>query len=190
MGRRAQQLPSLQRALELAPDNPDCLAALAHYHRLRGEVEPAERYAREALQLRADHPGAIVTMGHLLLRRGDLQGAREHAIWALRENANDVAALYLMSAVKARSNPFMGLWWRYNSWMSELGPTRSIIVLLGMFVLYRVVVIASNQHGHEALAQAIEWAWLGFVVYSFAGPQIFRRSLEKELEQVKLSRDF
>ncbi|MDP3844837.1 MAG: tetratricopeptide repeat protein [Pseudomonas sp.] len=190
LGRRAQQLPYLLRALELAPDDPDCLAAMAEFYRRGGEVEQAENFARQALQQHAAHSGAIVTLGHLLLRRGEVQAAREHATWALGEDANDIAALYLISAVKARSNPLMGLWWRYNSWMSELGPTHSIIVLLVMFVVYRVAVIAAGQHGHIMLSQVIQWGWLAFVIYSFAGPQIFKRSLAKELEQVKLSRDF
>jgi tetratricopeptide (TPR) repeat protein len=190
MGKRAQQLPFLQRALELAPDDPDCLAALAEFYRRNGEVDKAEHFARQALQLHAGHSGAIVTLGHLLLRRGEVQAAREHAIWALGQDANDVAALYLISAVKARSNPLLGLWWRYNSWMSDLGPTRSIVVLLAMFVVYRVVVIFAGQHGQPMVAEGVQWAWLAFVLYSFAGPQIFKRSLAKELEQVKLSRDF
>lgn len=188
--RQKEQFASLQRAVELAPDDPNCLAALAGYYRQRGDVQQAERFARETLQLQPNHHQAVVIMGHLLLRRGETEAAREHAIWVLREDANDVSALYLLSAVKAHTNPFLGLWWRYNSWMSELGPTRAIIVLLGMFVLYRVVVIATTQQGYAHTAEVIGWVWMGFVIYSFAGPQIFRRSLEKELAQVKLSKDF
>lgn len=189
-GKPTEQFSALSRALELEPESPDSLADLAEYHRHRGDFSRAEHFASQALQVRADHRGAIVTMGHLLLRSGQLEAARDHAVWALQQDSNDVSALYLMSAIKARSNPFMGLWWRYNSWMAELGPTRSIIVLLVMFVVYRVAVIGTTQQGYAQVAQAIEWLWLGLVAYSFAGPQIFKRSLDKELARVELSKDF
>ncbi|WP_155296014.1 hypothetical protein [Pseudomonas gelidaquae] len=39
-------------------------------------------------------------------------------------------------------------------------------------------------------AQMIDWVWLAFAAYTFAAPQIFRRLLEKELAQVKLSKEF
>ncbi len=107
-----------------------------------------------------------------------------------RENANDRAALHLLTAVKARSSLFLGAWWRFNSWMSERSASRAIVVLLLMFVVYRVVVITLTAQGYPQVAQVIDWLWLGFAVYTFAAPQIFRRSLEKELAQVKLSREF
>jgi hypothetical protein len=72
----------------------------------------------------------------------------------------------------------------------QRGTTRAIVILLGMFVLYRVLVIAVTQQGYPQVAQVIDWAWLAFVVYTFAAPQIFKRALDKELAQVKLSKDF
>lgn len=189
-GRRAQVLPTLQQALSLAPEDPEILTELADAYRSRGDLGAAELHATQALQLRPGYPQALVVMGHVHLRRGELREAREHALWALSHDANDTRALFLMSAIKARANPLMGLWWRYNSWMADLGPIRSMIVLLVMFVVYRVAVISSAAAGHPQLAQGIDWAWLALVLYTFIGPQIFRRSLEKEMATVRLSRDF
>ncbi|KAF1053420.1 MAG: Beta-barrel assembly-enhancing protease [Stenotrophomonas maltophilia] len=189
-GRRAQVLPTLQQALSLAPEDPEVLAELADAYRLQGDLGAAEQYATQALRLRPGYRAAIVVMGHVHLRRGELREARHHALWALSDDANDVHALFLLSAIKARANPLLGLWWRYNSWMAELGPTRSMVVLLVMFVVYRVAVISCAATGHPLLAQGIDWAWLGLVIYTFIGPQIFRQSLEKERAKVRLSRDF
>ncbi|WP_455926027.1 tetratricopeptide repeat protein [Pseudomonas putida] len=189
-GRKAQVQALLEKALELDPDNPANLVALAQYHRDRRQWQQAHAFARQALQAQPGYSAAVVVLGHLLLREGDTSGAREHAIWALNENANDVAALHLLTAVKARESVFMGVWWRFNSWISERGSARSIVILLGMFVVYRVTVIAVSQQGYPEAAQVIDWAWLAFAVYTFAAPQMFRRALDKELAQVKLSRHF
>ncbi|WPO98671.1 tetratricopeptide repeat protein [Pseudomonas sp. HR96] len=189
-GRSAPRLEQLHKALELSPNDPANLVAMAQYHRSEGHWEQAEAFAREALQSDPGHPGAVVVLGHLLLRRGDTAGAREHAIWALQENANDRAALHLITAVKARESLFLSFWWRLNAWMSERGTTRAIVILLGMFVLFRVSVIAITQQGYPQVAQVIDWVWLAFVVYTFAAPQIFKRALDKELVQVRLSKEF
>jgi len=184
------RLAQLEKALELGPNDPANLVALAQYHRGEGHWEQAEGYARQALQSAPGYPAAVIVLGHLLLRKGETAAAREHAIWALQENANDRSALLLITAIKARESIFLSLWWRLNAWMSERGTTRAIVILLAMFVVYRVVVIAVTQQGYPQAAQFIDWAWLAFVVYTFAAPQIFKRALDKELVQVKLSKEF
>jgi tetratricopeptide (TPR) repeat protein len=189
-GRSAQRLEQLEKALELGPNEASSLVALAQYHRSEGHWEQSEGYARQALNSDPGHVGAVVVLGHLLLRRGETGAAREHAVWALQENPNDRSALHLMTAVKARESMFLSLWWRLNAWLSERGTTRAIVILLSVFVVYRVVVIAVTQQGYGQVAQVIDWVWLAFVFYTFAAPQIFKRALDKELVQVKLSKDF
>ena len=114
--------------------------------------------------------------------------AETRRLAALRVDATDVGALHLMSAVKARSNPLLGLWWRYATWASAVGTSRQIVVLLGAFVLYRVGVIAMSQAGNTGAANIINIVWLAIVVYSFAGPQLFRNALQRELAGVELKR--
>ncbi|KQQ54620.1 hypothetical protein ASF84_14950 [Pseudomonas sp. Leaf127] len=189
-GRLSESLPLLEKALELQPDDAANLTAMADYHRACGDYGKAQLYARQALQADPAHIGAIVVLGHLLLREGNVQGAREHAAWALQEDPNSVAALGLLTEVKARSNVFMGGWWRFNRWLIERGSTRAIVLLLVMFVCYRVTVLTVSSQGYPQVAQMIDWLWLGFAIYTFAAPQIFRRTMDKELAQVKLSRDF
>jgi tetratricopeptide (TPR) repeat protein len=189
-GRRKESLPLLEKALELQPDDPANLVALAEYHQATGNWEQAHSFARQALQADPTHAPAVIVLGHLLLREGDINGAREHAIWALQENANNYAALGLLTAVKARSNVFMGVWWRFNRWMNERGSTGAIILLLGMFLVYRVTVITLAGQGYTGAAQVVDWLWLAFALYTFTAPQIFKRAMEKEISQVKLSKEF
>jgi hypothetical protein len=82
----------------------------------------------------------------------------------------------------------LGAWWHYATWIDKIGPTRSVVVLLAAYVVYRIVVIAASNAGAESLATGVQWAWLALVAYSFIGPTLFRRSLQRELQQVDLER--
>ena len=129
-------------------------------------------------------------MGRILLHHGKVEEAREHAIWALRSDPSSRGALHLMAAVKARSSFWLGLWWRYSTWMGALGDGRAILVLLAAYVLYRFGVITAQHVGRQNLAEYLSLLWLGIVAYTWFGPMLFRRSLEKELKTVQLREDF
>lgn len=187
-GRERQRLPVLGEALAKDPADAATLADLASYHCDVRDSRTAQRYAEEALRLEPENQSALVAMGQALLLAGDVAGAREHALLALRVDATDVGALHLMSSIKARSNPLLGLWWRYATWASAIGTSRQILVLLGAFVLYRVGAIAMSQAGNTGAAGVINIVWLAIVVYSFAGPQLFRNALQRELAGVELKR--
>jgi len=189
-GRRATMLPLLERALELDPEDPETLADLGEWYLERGDLVQAARWARTALELEPEHPAALVLMGNVLLRNGAVTEAREHAVWALRNDPAHGGALRLMASIKARQNVFLGLWWRYSTWMGSLGHGRAIVVLLGAFVLYRVVTIAVADGGRTDLAGLISMLWMAFVAYTWFGPAIFRRSLDRELKRIELERSF
>lgn len=185
-GQRLERLQALERALECDPNDPETLADLAEYHCETGKTDEAMRYALEALQSSAENTSALVAMGRVLLSTGDLEGAREHAIAALQSDPQNPGALHLLTAVKARSSWWQGLWWRYATWGQRVGPTRNILVLMVAFVFYRILVIASLDAGERGIAQAIQFVWLAIVVYTFIGPALFKRALQKELATVQL----
>lgn len=185
-GRGKARLPLLEEALRKEPDDPTALASLADYFVEHGDAARAEHYAADALRRAPEHQAALVAMGSVLLLRGDVTGAREHAALALRDDPTDPGALRLLTSIKARSNPLLGLWWRYATWGERVGPARQIVVLLVAFVLYRVAVLAAAGSGETAIAGVVQIAWLAFVVYSFAGQALFRRALSKELANVTL----
>lgn len=189
-GDRAQELKALERALALEPDNEECLAEIGEYYLDTGKLEKAEEHAHSAMQLNPDCLDAIVLMGSLYLARGNVKEARAHALWALHRDPTHVKALRLMSGIKARTNWFLGLWWRFNTSMSRLGEARLIFVVILMFLLYRVATQALKDFGLSDAAFAVSLAWLAFVVYTWVGPALFNRSLEKELKGVSLREDF
>jgi tetratricopeptide (TPR) repeat protein len=189
-GQDAKVLPLLEQALTLDPQDPSTLADLASYWEQRREYPRAEEYARSALQVDPEHLDAIVVMGRIHLGRGDIDAARAHAAWALGNDPSNTSALLLLAMIKARRSPLIGVWWRYNAWMSGLGSTRAILVLLGAFLAYRLTEITAGAMGHPDAAKVIEWVWLGIVAYTFFGPVLFQRALRKELAEVRLSRDF
>jgi hypothetical protein len=147
-------------------------------------------FAGSWLEITPEMPEALVVKGHILLRRGQVDEAREHAIWALRQDPSDHSALVLLASVKARRNPFLGAWWRFNTWLGSLGQGRWLLVLLGGYVAYSVGTIAARQQGNQGLAGLLTMAWLGLCIYSWVGPGLFQRSLAKDLQDVRLDRDF
>lgn len=188
VGKREERLAVLEHARELAPNDSETLAEFAELLAELGQIERARACAEEALRLNPENHSALVAMGRALLLSGDVTGAREHAIHALRADPTAPSALALLTAIKTRTNPLLGVWWRYATWMDRIGPARSVIVLLAAFVLYRLAVIVSDQQGAAGLATGIQLAWLAIVVYSFAGPLLFQKALKRELESVELRR--
>jgi len=187
-GRRDERLTALEQARSLEPDDPETLADLSEHFSSVGQVDRAQQLADDALRIDAENHSALVAMGWALLKRGDKNGAREHAILALRADPHSPNALALLTSIKTRSNPLLGAWWHYATWMERIGSTRSVIVLLAAFVLYRLAVIVAQQEGERALANGITYVWLAIVVYTFVGPVLFRRALQRELQSVELRR--
>lgn len=187
--RSDEAFPALQRALELDPENPDTLTDLASWHLDRGDLESAEGRVRDALEVSPEDSSALVLMGQILLRRGRVDEARDLAIWALKGGAGE-AALHLMAQVKARQSFWMGLWWRWSTWMGTLGDGRAILVLLGAYVVYRVATQFAEDMGEQDVAGLIQIVWLALVAYTWVGPGWFYKTVEKEVGEVELSEEF
>lgn len=189
-GREKEVLGVLLRALELEPENPAIKTAIGEERLERGKIEDAEAIALEVLEEYPEHQDALTLMGSVCLRKGDVEGARQHAAWALRQDPTNHDTLYLLSAIKARKSRVLGLWWRYHTWISELGNSRAILVLLGAFILYRVTDIHLDQNDQEQLAGVISMLWFAVCVYTWVGPELFRKSVIKETESVTLDENF
>jgi tetratricopeptide (TPR) repeat protein len=189
-GKRDDALAALKAALALDPEDPDILIGLADNHLGRGKLDEAERYARAALEIQPDHGEGLVTMGQLLLRRGRVEEARDHAIWALASDPSSRSALVLLASVKARQSLLLGTWWRFSAWLGGMADGRIVLVLLGAYVLQRTGTIYALDHGQPRTAQLVSYAWLAICIYSWMGPGLFRRSLERELGKVQLDERF
>ncbi|MGO1069401.1 tetratricopeptide repeat protein [Lysobacter sp. CA199] len=189
-GRDAQALEHARRACELDPDDPDYPALLASLELRRGDRARAEALARDVLRAHPEHLEALCVLGHCELAAGRTDSARDHAAWALQIDPTDGDALTLMAAVKARRSWLLGLWWRLQSFVSAGSRTRAVTLLLGIFLLYRVALIALPQNGLSQWTGPLSYAWLAFCAYTWIAPGLFWRSLKKELDQVKLRPGF
>jgi len=184
-----QAKSELQQALVLDPENAESLVALARLCLRQGALGEAARFAKEALEAEPEHAAALVVQGHVHLRQGNLEAARDHAIWVLSTDPSRREALLLMAHVKARSNPFIGLWWRFSVWLGEIGNQRTILVLLGAYLAQRVASLYAHLNGMPMTSDIISYLWLAVCIYSWVGPGLFHNVVKKELESVKL-RDF
>lgn len=176
----------LERALEIEPDDPEVLTACSESAYHRGNIDEAERYAREALEINPEDADALIAMGWVLLQRGELEDAREHAAMALRANPTDDGGLRLLAAYKARKNPFLGLWFRWAMYMARIGGRGEIVVLLVLFLVYRLLSLIFEDLGMEGARAIAGYVWMGIVLYSWISPEVFQRMLQRELEQIRL----
>lgn len=184
--RPAQALPLLEKARELEPDDPESWAALAEHQRESRDFALAEQFARRALELDPDNADALLVMGQLLLRAGRVAEAREHALLVLRQDAGHEGGIHLLSAVKARSSFLLGLWWRFNSFVAGGSLSRRVILLIGLFLVYRIASMALGDLGYSDAQLPLHLIWLGFCVYSWVGPALFAKRLQRELEPARL----
>ncbi|HVK73593.1 MAG TPA: tetratricopeptide repeat protein [Kofleriaceae bacterium] len=180
----------LERALELEPVHVGALTALAEVELADGAIDRATARVDEALAAEPGSVDAHVIAGFVALRRGDVAGAEEHARFALGEDAADHGALRLYTAVKARRSWTMGLWWRFNSWLTLRSQRGQIAILLGSFVLIQLATIVAEAVGADDVAGALDLLWLGFCAYTWVAPFMFRRMLQRDLEKIVLRDDF
>lgn len=189
-GRLRDAKPWLDAACEADPEDAANLATLAHWHLESGDAARAEAIAREALRVDPHESEALVVLGYAVLRQGRVDEALEHAAWAVQNDPSDRATLSLLVAVKMRKNPLTGLWFRFATFIGSGSGTRMVLLLVGMYLAVRVASMALGDFGQPGAANAVNFIWLGFCVYTWFAPMLFQRALRKELEQVRLRPDY
>jgi tetratricopeptide (TPR) repeat protein len=180
----------IERACALQPDDADNWALYALLKLDRGDRAQADTAARRALELDPEHVDALVVLGHCALAEGRPNAAREHALWALQLEPDDPDAHTLMAGVKARESLLLGLWWRFQSFITSGSNRRAIALLVCAYLLYRAVGIALEAEGLTRWSPYLDGIWFGFCAYTWFAPALFRRSIERELETVRLRPDY
>jgi Tfp pilus assembly protein PilF len=188
--RAAQAREFIDAACALAPGNPDNQSLLARWHLDQGDFARAEAIAREVLGDAPDDREALLVLGWAVLRGNRVDEAYQHAVWAVRNAPNDVGTLRLLCAVKARQSVVLGTWFRFSAFLGSGSGKRTVLMLVGMYLAVRLLSLVLGDAGYPAAAAAVNYAWLGFCVYSWVAPTLFQRMLNKELDQVKLRPDF
>jgi tetratricopeptide (TPR) repeat protein len=189
-GRPNDAIAVLEQARAADPEDMRTLVALGHAYIAVRRLGEADEVSLEVLHANAASLDGLVLRGWVLLLQGATADAREHALLAIRQVGGTGAPLHLLVATKARSNLFLGVWWRFNAWLTTMSGTRRALVLIALFVLYRLAAIVSAQIGFAALSDAIVFAWVGFVAYTWAAIPVFQRMLQRELGTVRLRAGF
>lgn len=188
--RQADAYAALMRARALWPDEPDLTVLEARLAHASGRLDVAELLAREVLTQDPGHADAVLMLAEVEISRGQIAAAREHLAWALNRDPGSERAIELLVGLKARSNPLLGLWWRFQAFVGAGHATRSLIILLATYVAYRLASQMLRDLGQPSAALWLSLAWLAFCVYTWVAPGFFRRMLQRELAQVKLRHDF
>jgi Flp pilus assembly protein TadD len=189
-GRRGPARLAFERALALEPGELDAEVELGDLDLAEGKVAAARARALAVLSALAEHEGGLELMGRVLLAEGRADEARELALAILRQDATSAAGVRLLCAAKARRSLLLGLWWRWNAFMSSLGDGRTVLVLVGLYVAQRLAITALKDAGALGAAGVVSWVWIAFALYTWIGPGLFARSVAKELRAVRLRPDF
>lgn len=178
------------RACEISADDAGNWALRGSLEYSAGDRKTARLYASTALEIDPEHADALVLVGHCDLSTGNVQSAREHAVWALQADPTDEGALTLLGAIKARRSPVLGLWWRFQSFLSAGSSRRMLLLLVGIYLLYRIAMITLADHGMGEMVGPLSIVWLCFCAYTWFAPALFWKSVRREMDTVALRGDY
>jgi tetratricopeptide (TPR) repeat protein len=190
-GRRGEAQASLAAAQALEPAAPEIIAEQGYAALEQSRMDVVESAGREILSLNPGHPDGLILTGHAMLAHGDSEEGLRLALSALAYAPTDIDALQLLASAKMKKNPIGGLWWRWNRLLVKLGQTRSIFFVVGIWVVYRWSVLASQDFGLPASVEMLlTILYLGFVIYTISASALVGRMVAKEVERVRLNPNF
>ncbi|HEY5925842.1 MAG TPA: tetratricopeptide repeat protein [Kofleriaceae bacterium] len=180
----------LCEALAIDADHVDALSALADLELKTGNLAEAHRYIELALTSDPSDVDAHVVAGYIALARNRVDEAENHARFALEQDAGARDSLQLWTAVKARRNVLIGLWWRFSMFVGLRSERSQIGLLIGSFVVVQLAIILLGAAGYEDAEMVLRKIWLGFCAYTWFAPEIFEWMLRRELTGVVLREDY
>lgn len=190
-GKKVQAAASLDKALELLPNSPQVLAEAGYAALESGRIAEVEASARAVLSIDPGSCDGLVLMGHARLAAGATDEALDLALSALAQDPGDQDALSLLAATKIKANLLGGLWWKWNRLLVKLGASRAIFLIVGIWVVYRWLTLASENLGlPDATRTVLTLLYLGFALYTISADVIVQRMISKETERVRLRAGF
>jgi tetratricopeptide (TPR) repeat protein len=180
----------LDRAAGLDADNMAVAIAYGDYHNNLGEHEAALGHAANALHRNPASGAANVLMGETQLALGHTDDADYHAKFAIVQDPGSVAALRLFANIRMRNNRFVGIWWRFNSWLATLGNMKSALVLIGGFLAFNLLSEITADLGYATTSSVLTYAWLIIVLYSWIGLPMYHKAMARELSSFSFNRKF
>ena len=167
-------LAAADHGLSLDAENDECLNLRAVALRQLGERDAADATIRGHLRRRPDDAFAHANRGWTALHNGDFRAAETHFREALRLDPGlEYAREGVLESLKARNVVYRGLL-KWKLWMSTLSGGRQWAVVIGLYVVYRLVrgVAASNPQ-LAPLVWPIIALYFGFVLLTWIGDPVF-----------------
>lgn len=189
-GQREEAIALLHEALEIEPSHVDTLSSLARLEMEEKDLDAATEHIEQALRADPSDLEAHVVAGLIELVKGDADAAEKHARYVLGQDSTDRNGLELWAAIKARRSWILGLWWRFNVFISLRSETGQIALLIGGFIAIRVAIIVLVALELFGAADLLGYGWLAFCAYTWFAPEIFRWMLNNDLGTVTLDPNF
>ncbi len=189
-GRHKEALDNLAQMAAITPSTAATAFAFAHFYFKTGDHSQAFNYVTQALNLNAQHLDANVLMGRLYLLRGEVDEALYHARLAVSLSPTATGPLNLLADIKSRQNFFLAPWWKLNAKLSALSRLRQVGVIILGYVCFGLVSNIVRDVGYPKTALIIDFAWLGFVVYTWVAIPAYYRMVQKEVEQFKFKPNY
>lgn len=184
-------LEAVQEALAFDPEHLEALNLRAMALQKLGRAEDAQNELQATLQLAPESAETHAVFGWSYLQKGDRAKATEHFREALRLNPElEWAQAGVVEALRAW-NPAYRMLLKYFFWMGSLGRRGQWGVILGAFILYRIVrAIAESSPSLRPWMMPLIAAYLAFVVASWLGKPLMSLALYLHpFGRLALSRD-
>jgi Flp pilus assembly protein TadD len=159
-------LEAADRGLAIDPEDLQCLNMRTEALARLGRKEEADSTIGKSLGLDPEDPYTHTNTGWAVLRRGDHRKAMEHFREALRRDPmNGHAKAGMVEALKARFWIYR-LWLRYAFWVGNLKGNVRMLLVLGLYVLMRVLSAAARTE--PAWAPLITPVLIVYAVFAFS----------------------
>lgn len=152
-------LQDAEVALDRAPEDPDAKNAKSRALLALNRKEEAQETLEGALHDNPENSNTFAQLGWNRLANGKHKEANEHFKQALFLNpSNEMAKAGLVESIKAK-NIVYKLFLSYTFWMEKQTKNNRLFIVIGGYVMYRIVVSLSRSHP--------EWAPLLYPLIAF-----------------------
>lgn len=161
-------LEAANRGLEIDPESADCLNIKSIAQINLGQKAEAEASIASAMHKDPDDPVTHANLGWSKLEAGKHQEAMEHFREALRLDPNSVWARQgILEAMRSRN--FVYRWMlKYFLFMSKLTDRMQWAVVIGFYVVYRVIrQVAQNAPAIAPFLWPILYLYIAFAIMSW-----------------------
>ncbi len=171
-------LEAAEEGLRINSENVQCANLRAMALTQLGRKEEAGITIKSALHKDPENALTHANQGWTLLQQGDHNSAMNHFKEALRlDPTMDWAREGIVEALKAR-NPIYRIFLKYLFAMSRLKEGMQWAVIIGAYVLYRVLLsVVESNPSLEPLFWPIVGLYLGFVLLTWVADPLFNLSL-------------